>query len=115
MNTPHLRLGVIGAGNVGSAFVQMLNDPARQIALVDAATAALEVVGVAVRDTSLSRDGIDRSLVVGDPLALAQRPDVDILVELAGGVEPVAGFRATSAFAGGLTDFPRDVRVSAEA
>jgi len=88
MNTPHLRLGVIGAGNVGSAFVQMLNDPARQIALVDAATATLEVVGVAVRDTSLLRDGIDRSLVVGDALALAQRPDVDILVELAGGVEP---------------------------
>src|SRR5665213_689005 len=88
MNTPHVRLGVIGAGFVGRAFVEMLNDESRQVALVDGANAILEVVGVAVRDTSRSREGIDPSLLVNDPLALAARDDVDILVELVGGIEP---------------------------
>ena len=88
MNTPHVRLGVIGAGFVGQAFVQLLSDESRQIALVDGATAVLDVVGVAVRDSSAPRDGIDPSLLVSDPLELAARDDVDILVELAGGVEP---------------------------
>jgi len=88
MDTPHVRLGVIGAGFVGRAFVQMLHDESRQIALVDGATAVLEVVGVAVRDTSTAREGIDAALLVDDPMALAAREDVDILVELAGGVEP---------------------------
>jgi len=50
MNTPKIRVGVIGAGNVGSAFVELLSDESRHVALVDAAMATLEVVAVAVRD-----------------------------------------------------------------
>jgi homoserine dehydrogenase len=88
MNTPHVRLGVIGAGFVGRAFVQLLNDDSRHVALVDGATSTLEVVAVAVRDVSTSREGIDPTLLMSDPLALAAREDVDILVELAGGIEP---------------------------
>ena len=88
MTTPHVRLGVIGAGFVGRAFVQMLSDDSRQVALVDGATASLEIVAVAVRDTSVPREGVDPSLLMDDPLALAARDDVDILVELAGGIEP---------------------------
>ena len=88
METPHLRLGVIGAGFVGRAFVQLLTDSSRQVALVDGANATLEIVGVAVRDTTVPREGIDPTLLVDDPLALAAREDVDILVELAGGTDP---------------------------
>ncbi len=88
MTTPHVRIGVIGAGFVGRAFVQLLGDESRQIALVDAATATLEIVAVAVRDVTTPRDGIDSSLLVSDPLAVAAREDVDIVVELAGGIEP---------------------------
>ena len=88
MNTPHVRLGVIGAGSVGSAFVRMLNDPSRQVALVDGATASLEIVAVAVRDVTVAREGIAPSLLVDDALALCEREDIDIVVELAGGVDP---------------------------
>ena len=88
MPTPHVRLGVIGAGFVGRSFVQLLNDPSRHVALVDGATATLEVVAVAVRDTSSPREGIDPGLLVDDPLALASRDDIDIVVELAGGIDP---------------------------
>src|ERR1019366_4977332 len=88
MTTPQVRLGVIGAGFVGRAFVQMLSDDTRQVALVDGATASLELVAVAVRDATAPRAGIDSSLLTDDPLSLAAREDVDILVELAGGIEP---------------------------
>jgi homoserine dehydrogenase len=88
MNTPKIRVGVIGAGFVGSALVQLLSDESRQIALVDAATASIEVVGVAVRDAQKPRPGIDAGLLTTDPLELANREDLDILVELAGGIEP---------------------------
>ncbi|NNN08658.1 MAG: homoserine dehydrogenase [Acidimicrobiaceae bacterium] len=88
MTTPHVRLGVIGAGFVGRALVQMLDDDSRQVALVDGATATLELVGVAVRDLTTVREGVDSSLLTDDPLSLAARDDVDILVELAGGIEP---------------------------
>jgi homoserine dehydrogenase len=88
MTTPHVRLGVIGAGFVGRAFVQMLTDESRHVALVDGANAVVDLVGVAVRDPGAAREGVDPSLLVSDPLALARRDDVDILVELAGGVEP---------------------------
>ena len=88
MITPHVRLGVIGAGSVGSAFVRMLNDASRQVALVDGATASLEIVAVAVRDVTVPREGIASSLLVDNALALCEREDIDIVVELAGGVDP---------------------------
>ena len=88
MNTPRIRVGVIGAGFVGGALVQLLSDESRHIALLDAATASLEVVGVAVRDAQKPRAGIDPALLTTDALALANREDLDILVELVGGVEP---------------------------
>ena len=88
MNTPKIRVGVIGAGNVGLALLDLLGDDSRSIALVDAATATLEVVGVAVRDDKKPRPGIDPSLLTTDALGLANREDLDILVEVAGGIEP---------------------------
>jgi homoserine dehydrogenase len=92
MNTPKLRVGVIGAGNVGRALVDLLNDESRHIALVDAAMATLEVVGVAVRDPEKPRPGVDAKLLTYDAMALANREDLDILVELAGGVDPARSY-----------------------
>jgi len=87
MEQPVIRVGVIGGGFVGSAFVGLLGDPARHEALVDGATATLELVGVAVRDLTKPHDGIDASLLTTDVEQLLSN-DLDILVELAGGVEP---------------------------
>jgi homoserine dehydrogenase len=92
MNLPVVRVGVIGAGFVGSALVQLLSDPSRSDALVDAATATLEVVGVAVRDASKPRPGVAPELLTSDAAALAARRDLDILVELAGGIEPARSY-----------------------
>jgi homoserine dehydrogenase len=88
MNSPVIRVGVLGAGNVGGALVQLLVDPTRHHALVDGATAPLEVVGVAVRDPGRPRPGVEPAMLTDDALGLATRADLDILVELIGGVEP---------------------------
>jgi homoserine dehydrogenase len=87
MDAPHLRVAIVGAGFVGRALVEMLHDSDRRIALEDAASATLEIVGVAVRDVSAHRPGVPRELLCDDPIALAARADVDIVVELIGGVD----------------------------
>src|ERR1035438_8290990 len=92
MKTPVVRVGVIGAGFVGGALLELLNDPTRTVALVDAATAKLEVVGVAVKDSSKERPGISPDLLTSDGAALAARKDLDILVELVGGIEPARSY-----------------------
>ena len=92
MTSPVIRVGVIGAGFVGSALVELLNDRSRNDALLDAATATIEVVGVAVRDISKNRGSISKDLLTSDATGLASRKDLDILVELAGGIEPARSY-----------------------
>ncbi len=92
MNTPKIRVGVIGAGFVGNALLQLMSDESRHVALVDAAMATIDVVGVAVRDPKKRRDGIDNSLLTNDALGLAKRDDLDVLVELIGGIDPARSY-----------------------
>ena len=83
-----VRVGVIGGGFVGTSLAQLLSDPSRREALTDAATADVELVGVAVRDLSKTRPGIPKDLLTDDVESLIDS-DLDILVEVAGGIEPM--------------------------
>jgi homoserine dehydrogenase len=87
MDSPVVRVGVVGAGFVGGALVDLLTDASRHDALVDAATAPLELVGVAVRDAAKARPGVPAGLVTDRVDDLLGR-DLDILVEVAGGLDP---------------------------
>jgi homoserine dehydrogenase len=91
MESPVVRVGVIGGGFVGAALVQLLCDPTRSEALVDAATATVELVGVAVRDVAKPRPGIGLGLLTTDVDALIAS-DLDVLVEVAGGIEPARSY-----------------------
>ena len=51
--------------------------------------ARLEIAGVAVRERDRPREvTVDPQLLTTDGMALATRPDVDIVIELIGGIEP---------------------------
>lgn len=83
--TDRIGVAVLGAGNVGSEVVQILQRNAADLRA--RVGARLELVGVAVRDTSRDR-GIDTELLTDDPAALVVRDDVDIVIELIGGIDP---------------------------
>ncbi|MGE0432350.1 MAG: homoserine dehydrogenase, partial [Planctomycetota bacterium] len=83
----HLRIGLIGCGNIGAELVHQVMERAKT--LEDAGFAQLEVTRIAVRDTNRPRpQWVPQGLITADPMEIAADPKVDLLVELAGGVEP---------------------------
>lgn len=82
-----MKVAIIGAGTVGSALVAMLRDDSRTAALREAVGDAIEIVAVAVRDVTKSRPGIPAEILTTDAMSLVESRDVDIVVELAGGVD----------------------------
>src|SRR5580698_3818283 len=82
-----LKVALLGCGTVGSQVYRLLTEQSAD--LQARAGAPLHVVGVAVRDPQLPRDvPVDRSLMTTDGASLVTRPDVDIVIELIGGIEP---------------------------
>lgn len=87
MGTDPLKVAVLGCGVVGAEVVQRLHRAGRTLG--HRAGRALEVAGVAVRDPARPRAvGIDPDLFTDDPFALVKREDIDIVVEVMGGLEP---------------------------
>ncbi len=83
-----LKVALLGCGTVGSEVFRLLGQQADDLAA--RIGARLEVVGVAVRLPGRSRAvPIDPRLLTGDSMALVTRPDVDIVIEVIGGIEPV--------------------------
>ena len=82
-----LRIALLGCGVVGSQVARLLMEQAAGLSA--RAGGPLELVGVAVRDPGLHRSpGVHRSLLTSDSVGLVTRDDVDIVVELIGGIEP---------------------------
>jgi homoserine dehydrogenase len=84
-----LRAGLAGLGTVGAGVAKALTDHAR--ALSWRAGRGIAIAAVSARDKSKDR-GVDLAGIAfeQDPLALAERGDVDVVVELIGGEEGVA-------------------------
>lgn len=82
-----VRIGVLGCGNVGAALVALVE---QQAAVIETRTGIrLEVTRVAVRNMSSPRavtlaDGV----LTRDALSVVNDPDVDVVVETIGGIEP---------------------------
>ncbi|GAC81617.1 homoserine dehydrogenase [Gordonia malaquae] len=79
-------VAVLGMGNVGAEVVRILTENADD--LRSRVGAPVELRGVSVRDLSRPRSGVPSALLTDDPAALVARDDVDIVVELIGGIEP---------------------------
>jgi homoserine dehydrogenase len=83
---PTLKVALLGCGAVGSQVARLLREQAADLAVRSGAR--LELAGIGVRRLSYPRPGIDPMLLTVDAMALATRPDVDIVVEVIGGIEP---------------------------
>lgn len=94
-----LRIGVAGLGTVGASVVRMI---ARRRDALLASGLDITVTAVAARDRTRDR-GLDLAGVewFDDPVALAQSPSVDCVVELMGGAEGAAKQTVEAALAAG--------------
>src|ERR1700760_2891927 len=81
-----LRVALLGCGVVGSQVARLLAEQAD--ALAERTGARLELAGIAVRRITQPRPGVDPALLTTDAMGLATRPDVDIVIEVIGGIEP---------------------------
>lgn len=82
-----IRIALLGAGTVASGVVRVLQR--NQDELCRRAGRGIEVVAVAARDAAKARRAVGETLPLTDDfMALATREDVDIVVELMGGIEP---------------------------
>jgi homoserine dehydrogenase len=90
-----LRVALLGCGVVGSAVVRLLHE--HRDDLTNRVGAPLDLVGVAVRRPERRRDvDLDSSLVTADAAGLVARDDVDIVVEVIGGIEPARSLLLTA-------------------
>ena len=83
-----LKVALLGCGTVGSEVYRLLTQQSEDLAA--RIGARLEVAGVAVRRPSRARAvQVDPALLTADSMDLVTRPDVDIVIEVIGGIEPV--------------------------
>jgi homoserine dehydrogenase len=86
-----VRVALLGCGNVGSALVEMVLDPAGAREIELSAGVRLEIVGIAVRRPDAARSVravLPPGLLTEDAKGLVERDDVDVVVELIGGLDP---------------------------
>ena len=82
-----VRIGVLGCGNVGAAFVQLVE---RQADAIEARTGVrLQVARVAVRNISRDRNlNLPDGMLTRDAQGVIEDPTIDLVVEVIGGIEP---------------------------
>ena len=94
-----LRVALLGCGVVGSQVYRLLTEQSAD--LQARAGAPLQVVGVAVSDPAKRRDvTVAPGMLTTDGTGLVTRPDVDIVIELIGGIEPARGLLLAALKAG---------------
>ena len=82
-----IHIGLLGLGVVGSGTYKVLNDNAD--AIERKVGARVNVKRIAVRDLAKERlVSVDRSLLTDDPLEVIEDPDISVVCELIGGVQP---------------------------
>ncbi|MQY11998.1 Homoserine dehydrogenase [Streptomyces sp. RB5] len=95
MNTERkLKVALLGCGSVGSEVARIMTTHADDLAA--RIGAPVELVGVAVRRTGRPRPGIPGDLLTTDATALVKRGDIDVVIEVIGGVEPARGLITTA-------------------
>ena len=90
-----MTIGVLGCGNVGAALVELIGTQADSIARRTGVR--LRVGAVAVRSMSKERGvALDASLLTTDAHRVVTDPDIDLVVEVIGGIEPARELISTA-------------------
>jgi homoserine dehydrogenase len=85
--TDRVRVGVLGCGNVGAALVALVAEQADAIAARTGVR--LEITAVAVRNLARRRDvELAEGVLTRDVDTVVTDPDIDVVVEVIGGIEP---------------------------
>jgi homoserine dehydrogenase len=87
VTTPEVRIGMLGCGTVGSAVARMLSEHGEDIER--RAGVRLRIARVAVRDPGRERDvPLPADAFTIDGASIVDDPDIDVVLELLGGLEP---------------------------
>ncbi|MGZ4736066.1 MAG: homoserine dehydrogenase [Acidimicrobiia bacterium] len=87
MSEDVVRVGLLGCGHVGSALVRLITDNGDSIETRTGVR--LQVAKVAVRNLSRERDvALPASVFTNDANSVVSDPEVDVVVEVIGGIEP---------------------------
>ncbi|GAA1900261.1 homoserine dehydrogenase [Streptomyces sodiiphilus] len=101
VRTRPLKVALLGCGVVGTQVARLMTVHAEDLAA--RIGAPLELAGIAVRRPDKLREGgFDPALITTDAAALAAREDVDVVVEMIGGIEPARSL-ITAAFEHGAS------------
>ncbi len=100
MTEQPLKVAILGCGTVGSQVARLILEQGADLAARTGRR--LELVGIAIRDANRPRPGLPANLFTADSAALVARDDLDVVIELIGGIEP-AGSLIRSAIAHGAS------------
>ncbi len=81
-----VKVALLGCGTVGTEVVRLLHEQAHDLRA--RVGAPIELVGIAVRRPNRVRSGVPTELITTDALGLVKRDDVDVVIEVVGGIEP---------------------------
>ena len=90
MTNETVRVGLLGCGNVGAGLVRLLTRDPEQLAARSGVR--LELAKVAVRSLARERGvALPDHVLTTDAESVVNDPDVDVVVEVIGGIEPARG------------------------
>ncbi|MFE3460249.1 homoserine dehydrogenase [Nocardiopsis aegyptia] len=92
-----MKVALLGCGVVGSEVVRLVNEQAEELAA--RVGTPIEIGGIAVRRMDRDR-GVDPALLTTDATGLVTRPDIDVVVEVIGGIEPARSLMLAAMKAG---------------
>ena len=86
-----IKIGLLGMGNIGTGTYKTLDMNRAEVE--KAVGAEVEIVKILEKDTERDRGiYVDKSKFTMDPDEIFKDPDIDIVIELLGGIEPAASF-----------------------
>ena len=82
----NIHIGMLGCGVVGSQVAALLEKNNAELSTRAGATLVLKKI--AVRDAKAARDGVNPALFTTDAQSIINDPDIDIIIEVMGGIDP---------------------------